>query len=655
MNPRFLTKSKFILAMECPTKLYYFGKEDYSNLKSDDSFLEGLAENGYQVAELARCYHPDGFLIEAANNNKAIAKTNELLQRDNVIIFEAAFTYQNLFVRADIVIKNSTSIKLIEVKSKSYDSFEESPFMTKKGGIYSEWQPYIYDVAFQKYVVMKAFPEMNIACYLMLADKSTTCPSDGLNQKFRIVKEKDRVKIITNSKLTTDELDNPILKKVNVDAEVNHVFEKEKFLKTYSFPDYIHYLSDHYLDDIKIKPVPGTVCKKCEFKSDPANTLKSGFEECWQEIFSFDKEACASPMILDIWNLKGLNSLIRSGLCKANQIQKSSINIKENMTPGLSPGARQWMQIEKMTNNDTSEYIDKDGLKYAIEKWQYPLHFIDFETVKPAIPFHKGEHPYHDIAFQFSHHILYADGRVAHIGQYLNTQIGKNPNLDFIRALKQQLDKDQGTIFRYATHENTYLNKIYQQVLSSQEDILDKDELINFIKSISESTKDSKEKWEGARKMVDLRELVLRFYYDPLTFGSNSIKYVFPAVLTRSKFLQEKYSQPIYGVKAEIPSLNFTNMQWVRKENENVVDPYTLLPKLFQDIDISEKGLDLLFGDDKIKGGGTASIAYSRLQFCEMSEDERKELITALLKYCELDTLAMVMIVEFWRDYLQFK
>lgn len=155
--------------------------------------------------------------------------------------------------------------------------------------------------------------------------------------------------------------------------------------------------------------------------------------------------------------------------------------------------------------------------------------------------------------------------------------------------------------------------------------------------------------------MVDLRELILRFYYDPLTYGSNSIKYVFPALLTRSQFLQEKYSQPIYGAEGGIPSLNFSSMQWVRKENGSIVDPYTLLPKLFQDIDISEKGLDLLFGDDSIKGGGTASIAYSRLQFCEMDEIERKELVTALLKYCELDTLAMVMIVEAWQNMIPIR
>lgn len=650
---RYLTKSRFVLATECATKLYYVGKEDYSNLKTEDSFLEGLAENGYQVAELARCYHPGGILIDAASNIEAIAKTNELLRHENVTIFEAAFLYENLFLRADIIIKNGNSIKLIEVKSKSYDSHEKSPFMTTKGGIYSEWQSYLYDIAFQKYVIMKAHPQMNIACYLMLADKSTICPSDGLNQKFRIVKEKDRVKIITTSELTAAEIESPILKKVNVDSEITYIFDNVKFSNTYSFSEYIHYLSDHYLNDIKITPVPGTVCKKCEFKSDPTTNLKSGFEECWQECFSFDKKACASPMVLDIWNLRSLDDFIHSGISNVNQIQKDRLNIKENTQPGLSASQRQWLQIEKMQNNDTSEYIDKEELKTVMSKWNYPLHFIDFETIKPAIPFHQGEHPYHDIAFQFSHHIMYENGRVEHAGQFINTHIGKNPNIDFIRALKNQLDKDHGTIFRYATHENTYLNKIYQQIVRSIESIVDKTELLAFIKSISVSTKDSNEKWEGERNMVDLREIILRYYYDPLTCGSNSIKYVFPAVLKRSRILQEKYSKPMYGAMNGIHSLNFTNMQWVRTENGVVIDPYTLLPNLFQGIDISEKGLDLLFGDDKIKGGGTASIAYSRLQFCEMSDEERQEITKSLLMYCELDTLAMVMIVEAWQDMIQ--
>jgi len=73
-------------------------------------------------------------------------------------------------------------------------------------------------------------------------------------------------------------------------------------------------------------------------------------------------------------------------------------------------------------------------------------------------------HPYEGIAFQFSHHIAYSDGKYEHKGEYLNTKQGNFPNFDFIRALKKELENDVGSIFRYAPHENTYLNMIYYQL-----------------------------------------------------------------------------------------------------------------------------------------------------------------------------------------------
>jgi hypothetical protein len=41
--------------------------------------------------------------------------------------------------------------------------------------------------------------------------------------------------------------------------------------------------------------------------------------------------------------------------------------------------------------------------------------------------------------------------------------------------------------------------------------------------------------------------------------------------------------------------------------------------------------------------------AYAKMQFEEMSDYERGELTSSLLQYCELDTLAMVMIYEAWK------
>lgn len=55
-----------------------------------------------------------------------------------------------------------------------------------------------------------------------------------------------------------------------------------------------------------------------------------------------------------------------------------------------------------------------------------------------------------------------------------------------------------------------------------------------------------------------------------------------------------------------------------------------------------------VFSDDKIKDGGGAMTAYARSQFTEMTDAEIGLITPALLKYCELDTLAMVMLWEEW-------
>ena len=55
-----LTKSKFKLATECPTKLFYTGKQEYANTSLENPFLEALAEGGFQVGELAKQYLPGG-------------------------------------------------------------------------------------------------------------------------------------------------------------------------------------------------------------------------------------------------------------------------------------------------------------------------------------------------------------------------------------------------------------------------------------------------------------------------------------------------------------------------------------------------------------------------------------------------------------------
>ena len=154
--------------------------------------------------------------------------------------------------------------------------------------------------------------------------------------------------------------------------------------------------------------------------------------------------------------------------------------------------------------------------------------------------------------------------------------------------------------------------------------------------------------------MVDLCELVKKYYYSPLMGGSNSIKRVLPSVLAESNFLKQKYSKNIYGAKGGIASLNFTDKAWFKENPDGTIaDPYKSLDPIFSDIDPKEwEHIERIFGDDEIKEGGAASTAYARMQFTRMSDQERRLIEKALLRYCELDTLAMVMIWEYWTQEL---
>jgi predicted kinase len=657
MYARYLTKSRFNLAMECPTKLYYSGKAEYADHKLQNPFLSALAEGGFQIGELAKCYFRFNFgnlvdvhQISTLNYDEALEQTAKLLQNDEVIIFEAAFRYENLFIRVDILRKYHNKIELIEVKAKSFDS-ESDSFLNKNGELSSKWYPYLLDVAFQKFVLQRALPEYEIAANLVLVDKNTRCPTDGLNQKFRIEKDRyDRKRVVVSDDLNPEDLSEPLLCQINVDDLCELIYRTSyPFLyEERNFFELIRIYENAYLNDIKIPPLPSRKCAGCEFRAteeELAHGLRCGFLECWSTAFDLNVKELAEPTVLELWNYRKKDQLINEKRIFLRDIVESDINPKPDGKSGLSTSERQWLQILKAQAKDTSWWIDRDNLIAEMRRWVYPLHFIDFETAMMAIPFSKGRRPYEGIAFQFSHHVVHEDGFVEHRGQYLNPYPGFFPNYEFIRRLKMELEQDQGSIFCYAPHENSFLNLIYQQLQDDPEYIEDREELCNFIRSITHS-----KEWVGERDMIDMLQLVKRYYYDPAMKGSNSIKVVLPAILNSSEFLQYKYSQPIYGAEGGIPSHNFKNWRWIRYENGMVVDPYKLLPKMFADV--SDKEHELLSDSDEIKEGGAATTAYARMQFEEMSDYERAEITNALLKYCELDTMAMVMIYEGWLDLL---
>ncbi len=645
-----LTKSRFKTALECPNKLFFTSKKEYANNKSEDPFLQALASGGFQVEELARLHYPNGIFINTENYEyeKAIQLTQEALQQDEVVIYEAAFHFEGLFIRTDIIVKKGNSIKLMEVKAKSFNPNEENTFIGARGGIVSSWKPYLFDLAFQKYVAQKACPQFQLEAFLFMADKTKKTSIDGLNQLFRIPNNGNPRTDIIKRVHSIEEIGNSVLSEVNVDSIINDIINnKYKYYDSLNFEEAIALFKKAYQEDTYLNwPTQFSACKNCEFKAiqeQENEGLKSGFKHCFSKQLHWKEDDFYKPNAMQIWNFRG-KTLMEENRMLMEQVTEEDISVKPEAGK-ISTSERQWIQVEKAVSNDTSIYVEKEALKQEMNQWKFPLHFIDFETSTVALPFTAGRKPYEQVAFQFSHHQYNQDGSIEHKNQFISNTPGEFPNFIFARALKEAIGTDQGTVFKYAPHENSIINAIINQLEESTEK--DKNEIINFLKSISKSTNNQANAWEGHRNMVDMCKVVKDYYYNPHTNGSNSIKAVLPASLNSSTYLKAKYSQTIGTI--EVSSYNFPDQYiWLKMEKGQVINPYKTLPKLFENWQENELE-ETISNIENVADGGAALTAYAKLQYVDMSEKERNEITNGLLKYCELDTLAMVMIYEHFK------
>ena len=623
---KYLTKTLFKKGIECPLKL----TNDYESISEKNEFLDALADGGFQAEELSRLHYSPGVLIEHRDYANSLENTRELLNNTNSIIYEAAFLHDNLFVRTDILVKENNIIKVIEVKAKSFDSTAKNIFKTNSGNIRPEWRTYLFDLAFQKYVVEKNYPEYKIESYLMLADKSKRATIDGLNQLFQITNDPNIRTGIERKVHFLEDTGNPIMEARNLSGLINDIIEKDNHkIHGLSFLELVQNFTDLYTNEKEInwQNYNGHVCR-----------------ECWIEQFSISEDNQKRPNIYELWQFRHQKKLFKSNIFFLDQLSKQDFD--DSSDTYLSIKNRQWLQIEKRVaeylGKPVDFYLDTINLKDKMMEWKFPLHFIDFETCTSALPFTKGRHPYEQIAFQYSHHIVYSDGKIQHKSEYINAEPGKFPNYEFVRSLKKDLENDKGSVFKYATHENSILNAIYDQLIDSDEK--DKDELMDFIKSITNKKENNELVWRGDRDMIDMCDLVKKYFYDSYMKGSNSIKVVLPAVIKICEFVNKKYSKPINEIN--LTSINFSGDHiWIKDGN---LDPYISLPAP----DFS-KVQNPVGNINKLNNGGDALTAYAKIQYQEMSSLERNIIKQSLLKYCELDTLAMVMIYEFFASELK--
>lgn len=697
---RYLTKSRFKLALECPTKLHYAAEANgYFDKNKNNDFLQALADGGNQVGELAKFkYHDDpigqNITIEPLEYDLALEQTKgKLSQPGRIVIAEAALLHAPFFVRVDILIqdKNAKTIDLIEVKSKSVtDETVTARFKNRSNRFDSGWLPYLYDVTFQAEVARMNFPGFEIRPKLLLLDASKPCDQNGLHQLFQIVVQREpksgdlrtQIKVPASLKLgAIGKLD--FLREIDVSDIVeelrhspidNAVHILEPFRK--NLATFMEWSGQLQMSGELAFQGVSKACRSCQFRAPSGEEKLSGVHNCWKLARSQglihgsgDLNDRTVPLSIDLWGGGGgsrsfADLVLEKGRAFLSDIQEEDIqprNLYEGS--GLSPLARRMAQVNSAGEKGQPIVIDKERLS-EMDDWEWPLHMIDFETSAPALPFFKEMRPYETLAFQFSHHIMEKDGqgkvRIRHANQWIATQANYFPSIEFVRQLRKALMPTGelfGTVFRYHNHENTVLRNIRKKLVQTQlSEVPDKDELIEFIDLITKATGDEvKEIGEfvGARPMVDLHRLVQEGYYSKHAGGSISLKAVLPSILNDAEKVAMIYRQPgVYGKGLAIESLNFGGSDghvWLQTEKGN--DPYKTLPAIFgtEHAKLNEM-LARLAGDDDEDGvinqGGLAMTAYNYTQFNSISDSERRSIEQALLRYCELDTLAMVMLVQ---------
>lgn len=150
-------------------------------------------------------------------------------------------------------------------------------------------------------------------------------------------------------------------------------------------------------------------------------------------------------------------------------------------------------------------YFDAEGAAAELAPYGFPAYFLDFETIAFAVPAWKGTRPFQQLPFQFSLHVLAADGALDHHG-FLDLS-GADPSLacavDLIRLCGKK-----GPVFAYNAG---FESRVIRELAARYPEHAVR---LNAI----------------AARLVDLLPIARRHYYHPSQHGSWSIKAVLPAL-----------------------------------------------------------------------------------------------------------------------------
>lgn len=615
-SSRTLSKSDYKLARTCAAKLF-FRENHYPDNRDSNPYLALLAEGGYMVEALAKAKYPDGIQLEYGRGvGDDYARTIAHLSRDRVTLFEATLLVGRQQARVDILDKIGNTVRLLEVKSKSFDGAEHALSLSdgkagafrgarKPYNILGKWAEKLEDITFQVLLLEKLLPGLVIKPFLVLVDTSKNALIDNVPSLFELERRTSadgsrtlQTALFVGSPQQLAELD--LVTEVDVSDEVAILREDVAeaaalFESRLDAPLAVHTAGLER----------GSKCCKCEFKvADEAP--KNGFDECWGLL------AQPRPHMLELFSIGTCKGPDNSALIEwmVGQQKAALFDIPEDCLVkadgSVGPNAeRQRRQIEYTRRNEV--FISPD-LRGKISALTHPIKFIDFETSRLALPYHRGMRPYGLVAFQWSCHSVQSYGQKLAHTEWLNS-VDIWPNKSFAESLRSAIG-DNGSVLTWSHFEATTLRQIIAELAHFGHDC---PELVEWMTDVAEN------------RIVDMHDWAKNDFYHPGMRGRTSIKVVLDALWKSDAKMRAQFA-------------TWTN--WTADESR---DPYASLPP----VEIAGVLQD-------VHEGTGAMRAYQEMMYgAEKNDPVTKAMWSALLRqYCKLDTLSMVLILDHWRRCL---
>jgi predicted RecB family nuclease len=220
---------------------------------------------------------------------------------------------------------------------------------------------------------------------------------------------------------------------------------------------------------------------------------------------------CINPVVCEFFNQCNtpkphdhIGYLPRLGVSAMGKLEEMGVQSIQDIPADFELSE---IQRRACTAIQTGQPWFSPDLKREFEALKYPLYFMDFETVNPAIPRFSGMHPYDQLPFQWSVHVQRQPGEPEHY-EFLATD-SDDPRTAFISSLCEALGDSDGSII------------VYNEQFESQRLW----ELASWLPAYTDRIRGLQ------RRLWDLLPVVRKHVYHPAFGGSFSLKAVLPALV----------------------------------------------------------------------------------------------------------------------------